>query len=296
MSNSNTGDNELYWIRDTVNNPTGPGVLMPYPANETTFFEDNPSIARINDTTLVLMHDNHTSAGSTADIYYTISYDNGMTWQAKSLLTSVNTPYEDIQPHMWNDGNNWWLYFSSTDTNDAYNRGSIFRMKQMVANDFNSWENRELIINPGMVSDNSGFVLGVGEPTLTQWGDISFVVAVLAIGTTDTTDVYEIDPWYLPRLNPVLSIHDEDNNITDISNLIIFPNPFNLSTKIVLPKRVSKANLYIYDISGRLLKTSIIKNNNIFVISGNELSSGTYFIRVEENYKILGQGKITLIK
>ncbi len=293
MSNSNSGDNELYWIRNTSNNPTWPGVLMPAPVNETTFFEDNPHIERIDDTTLVLMLDNHTSAGPLANIYYTISYDDGFTWQQKSLLSSVNTPYEDIQPHMWFDGSNWWLYFASTDTSDAYNRSSIFRMKQMEAGDFNSWGGRELVIGPGMVTDSSGFVLGVGEPTLTAWGDISFVVAVMAMGTTDTTDVFEIDPWYLPRLNPISSIISEAENST---NLIIYPNPSNLSAKIFLNKQMNEAKLYVYNTLGQLLQTYSMNNTNEFITIGNEFPPGVYFVVAVGDNIIIGQEKMILLK
>ncbi len=89
-----------------------------------------------------------------------------------------------------------------------------------------------------------------------------------------------------------LSIYDYNKN--DIYNIKIYPNPFNTSATIVLSKKVVNAKLYIYDILGSLIKTENLINNKEFVIMGNEFSSGTYFISVVENDKIIGQGKIIL--
>ncbi|NOZ47448.1 MAG: cellulase family glycosylhydrolase [Chlorobi bacterium] len=85
-------------------------------------------------------------------------------------------------------------------------------------------------------------------------------------------------------------------NENGISDIKIYPNPFNTSATIVLSKKVVDAKLYIYDISGNLLKTESLKNCKEFVIMGNEFSSGTYFISVVEDFIIIGQGRVVLLK
>jgi hypothetical protein len=41
--------------------------------------------------------------------------------------------------------------------------------------------------------------MGVGEPTVTSHGDLSFVV-VYQDGSGAAVDTYDADPWYLPHL------------------------------------------------------------------------------------------------
>jgi hypothetical protein len=249
---SNNAQTDIYWFRDTVDNPTGPGVIMPSPVNSPSFSEDNPHLERINDTTLVLFLDNHSAAGSSADIFYTISYDDGVSWQPKLPVSTVNSMTEDIQPHLWFDGNDWWLYYATNDTVDINNRLSIFRMKQSIPGDFDSWADKELVIGPGTVTDNSGYVAAVGEPTLTTWGDISFVVAVQALGTTDTTDVFELDPWYLPRKHPINTAIL--NNSYSENIISIFPNPATDNINISTSKN---GKLSIYTLFGKKIVSEV---------------------------------------
>ena len=81
-------------------------------------------------------------------------------------ISSVNTANQEHQPHLYNDGTDWYLYFSATHTDGKL---AIFRAKQQMSGDWDSWGTKELVIGAG----NSA---GVGEPTLTSSGDISFVV------------------------------------------------------------------------------------------------------------------------
>jgi hypothetical protein len=249
---SNNAQTDIYWFRDTVDNPTGPGVIMPSPVNSPSFSEDNPHLERINDTTLVLFLDNHSAAGSSADIFYTISYDDGVSWQPKLPVSTVNSMTEDIQPHLWFDGNDWWLYYATNDTVDINNRLSIFRMKQSIPGDFDSWADKELVIGPGTVTDNSGYVAAVGEPTLTTWGDISFVVAVQALGTPDTTDVFELDPWYLPRKHPINTAIL--NNSYSENIISVFPNPATDNINISTSKN---GKLSIYTLFGKKIVSEV---------------------------------------
>jgi len=284
---SNNSQTDIYWFRDTIDNPTGPGVIMPFPVNSPSFSEDNPHLERINDTTLVLFLDNHSSAGSSADIFYTISYDDGVSWQPKSPVSTVNSLTEDIQPHLWFDGNDWWLYYVTNDTADINNRLSIFRMKQSISGDFDSWEKKELVIGPGSVADTSGYVLAVGEPTLTAWGDISFVVAVQALRTNDTTDVFELDPWYLPRKHPVNTGILNTSYTEDVID--IYPNPVKDNINISTSKN---GKLSIYNVLGKKVvpEINLIEGvNNIKVNLPPKM-----YILVIENEKTLINRKVII--
>ncbi|MCF6269830.1 MAG: cellulase family glycosylhydrolase [Melioribacteraceae bacterium] len=93
-----------------------------------------------------------------------------------------------------------------------------------------------------------------------------------------------------------LPLSVSDYNRKSNFNIKIYPNPFNTSVTIILNKEVVNAKFYIYDIVGNLIKTGILKNRKEFVIVGNDISSGTYFISVVDNFEIMGQGKIVLLK
>ncbi len=277
--------NDIYWIRDTVQNPVGPGELMPFPVNEDDFTEDNPHLERVNDTTLVLFIDNHAGAGSESDIFYTISHDNGETWMEKVLLSSINNDHEDIHPHFWSDGIDNWLYFSSTNIDDPNERLAIFRAKQMDQTNFNSWGERELVISAGEVTDGSGFITAVGEPNLTTWGDLSFVAVAFSLESTDTTDMFEINPWYLPTKNPV---HVGINENEFSKELILFPNPATSQIQLNLN---GKFEYSIVDLSGKVYMQETANNSSINI---SELTEGMYIIQAfQENNVYTSQFTIT---
>ncbi|MBL7884846.1 MAG: exo-alpha-sialidase, partial [Bacteroidia bacterium] len=151
------------------NVPVNPNTSTAVPILSTPAHEDNPHIERLNDSTLVLIFDRDRY------MHYSLSYDNGTTWQTPVLITNVlndQAPY-DVQPHLWHDGTDWWVYFSAD--NSSFVRG-IYKSKQMIPNDWNSWGPKQLVIESGPVLGGHGAIYGIGEPSLTQWGDISFAV------------------------------------------------------------------------------------------------------------------------
>lgn len=73
-----------------------------------------------------------------------------------------------------------------------------------------------------------------------------------------------------------------------LENLAIYPNPFNNSINIKLPNSLANNNIDIdlYDISGRLinsLKNQQANNNIINVSNLEQLSNGTYFVKIRDN-------------
>ncbi len=124
--------------------PINPSQNSATPIFVTDGAEDNPHIERLNDTTLVILFDRDRY------IYYSLSFDNGDTWLNPIMITQTlndQSPY-DVQPHLWHDGNDWWVYFCADNPNF---RRCIYKSKQMIENDWNSWGPKELVIEPGEI-------------------------------------------------------------------------------------------------------------------------------------------------
>ena len=75
--------------------------------------------------------------------------------------------------------------------NPADLKQAIYRAPQGTPGDWNSWGAPTLVVS-------AGTTLGVGEPTVTSHGDLSFVV-IYQDGSGTTVDTYDADPWYLPH-------------------------------------------------------------------------------------------------
>lgn len=182
-------DMEIMFLKDTPRNPNYSAAV---PIVSSTGVEDNPHIERLKDGSLVLFFDRD------RHIYYAISTDNGTTWSEAVLIKHVlndQAPY-DIQPHLWNDGKDWFVYFCR-DNNEGLR--SIFKSKQQVVGDWDSWGEPELVIKPGTIKGGHGTIIGIGEPSLTSDGGLSFVVIYGDLDSKDPTDVFDCDPWFLPK-------------------------------------------------------------------------------------------------
>lgn len=173
--------------------PTDGGpAFLPAPVT-TSATEDNPHIERMDAANLVLFFDSPDRPGGSGqrDLWFSTSADDGATWAVPAPVTSLNTAAEEMQPHLFrSSAGALWLYYAAT--NPADGRLGIYRASQSTAGDWNSWTGPELVVG-------AGNTLGVGEPTLTANGDISFV-AVIGDPNGTPTDGYDCDPWFLPRL------------------------------------------------------------------------------------------------
>lgn len=153
---------------------------------------DNPHIERLKDGSLLLFFDRDRF------VYYSISSDDGDSWTVPHRIEEVindHAPY-DIQPHLWNDGTDWWVYFCKDNANG---RRSIYRSKQLLSDNWNKWSDPEIVIEPSDILGNHGVIIGIGEPSLTDNGDMSFVTIYGDLRSEDSTDVYDCDPWFLPK-------------------------------------------------------------------------------------------------
>lgn len=187
-----TAQNNIKVITNTTPDPSGVGTFITTTDTSNTssintnFIEDNPHIQRINASTLVLFFDSEDRPGGAGghDIWYAESTDNGASWSTPMNVISINTADTEHQPHLYHDGSNWWLYFSAYHTD---NKLSIFRAVQGAVGDWNSWGTPEIVIGAGNAA-------GVGEPTLTDNGDLFFVVVYENLDGT-AYDRYDGDPW-----------------------------------------------------------------------------------------------------
>lgn len=187
-----TADNNFKIFTSVSANPSGIGSMITTTDTSgtssinTNYIEDNPHIERIDATNLVLFFDSENRPGGSGshDIWYSITSDNGSNWSTPLPVTSVNTAEKEHQPHLYNDGTDWWLYYSA-----YYSDGklAIFRRKQVTSGNWNSWGPAEVVISAGNTA-------GVGEPTLTSNGDLYFVVVYENPDYTEF-DRYDADAW-----------------------------------------------------------------------------------------------------
>ncbi|WP_211252696.1 T9SS type A sorting domain-containing protein [Crocinitomix catalasitica] len=294
LLDENTFDVFVY----TVDGPESEGVDLMFmknvPINPTTETavpilvsegaEDNPHIERLNDSTLILLFDRDRS------IYYSHSYDNGDNWEAPTLITNVlndDAPF-DVQPHLWQDGDNWWVYFCAT--NDFGVR-CIYKSKQLIANDWDSWDEKELVITPGHIEGEYGTIFAIGEPTLTTWGDLSFVVVYGNNSLDDSTDVYDCDPWILyKRDSPLLGINKKTSLQKELN---VFPNPFTDFTTIQFSEELTGKNqLIIRDIQGKKVFQAVNITGNEYIFRNNGLEAGIYLLSVVQEDKLIYNTKL----
>jgi hypothetical protein len=177
------------WQIDGFPNPSGTGQpLANFP--NTTQTEDNPHLERLSDQSLVLFFDsdNYTGNLGSNDIWYSVSDDNGGSWSTPVNVSSINTTGKEHQPYLYKDAaGNWFLFFSA-DHSDG--KLAIFCTIQQITNNWDSWGPRQLVVSAGNTA-------GLGEPSLTQKGDLSFVV-VYENKDGSQYDRYDSDPWFLP--------------------------------------------------------------------------------------------------
>jgi hypothetical protein len=162
--------------------------------NDPRYHADNPHLERPDPAkpkSLVLFWDSDDRPGrGQHDIFFSRSEDAGHTWSDPLPVTTVNTPVDEEQPHLYNDHGQWWLYLTAANPLD--HKLGIFRYRQTRTGDWDSWGDRELIVSAGSTA-------GVGEPTLTEDGDLSFVAVTVNTAGGTSTDRYDCDPWFMKR-------------------------------------------------------------------------------------------------
>lgn len=219
-----TGNGDIWMISNTTANPSGinNAVRLPAPINPDSneFIADNAFVERINGDTVILVYEKYTDP-NVRTFMVSISYNTGLTWNIPQAITTITNSLGHIEhPSFYRDGDNvWWLYFS-------INYAAIVRAQQTIPGNWNSWAGPDTIITLGNA-------LVLGEPTVTQNGDISFSVGYSNSGLNDSTDVYDLDPWFLPR-KTTTGINKNSHEL----ELGVYPNPFcnEINVRFELPE------------------------------------------------------------
>ncbi len=178
--------------RDVPLDPPVSGIRLPAPVT-TSHAEDNPHIERIDVQHLVLFFDSGDRPGGVGglDLWWCESTDDGASWSTPLPVASLNTAVAEHQPHLFRDhAGIWWLYYTAT--NPADGKLGIFRARQGAPDSWDAWTDRQLVVGAGNTA-------GVGEPTLTAAGDLSFVVVMEDTAQGTPTNRFDADPWFLPR-------------------------------------------------------------------------------------------------
>ena len=294
-------DVDILFFRDSSLNPSGVGEFLPPPVR-TDQQDTNPHIERLDDSNLVLFYDSGDRFDSggpvNVDMSFSTSDDDGATWSQPKPLTSLNTAGDDQMPHPFRDDNGqWWLYFMGEDLNTM--KSGIYRARQETSGDWDSWTDKELVIGVGNT-------FAVGEPTLTRYGDIAFVVIYEAADGTPT-DKYDNDPWVMPRKSRPTSVSDKRSEIPDGFQLSQnYPNPFNPETTIRYQlQEADQVRLAIYNLLGQQVRTLVNQNQisgSHTVVwdgrndAGEVVTSGMYFYKLKVGGAFIATRKMVLLR
>lgn len=182
-----TGDGDIWMVRGSTRNLDGidRASRLPSPINPVAkeFVADNPALVRLGGDSLLLVYERYTD-GNQRTFMVARSPDGGSSWSAPTPMTSITRSLGHIEHPMpvRDSEGNWWLWF----TVDY----DIVRAKALVNGQWDSWSAPEKVIEKGNTA-------GLGEPSLSQDGNLYFSVVLTRSGT-DSTDRFDIDPWVLP--------------------------------------------------------------------------------------------------
>lgn len=190
-----TGGTKIKLLRNVGRDLAGDdqGSFLPGNIND-KYHADNPHI-EIRDPEhtdhLILFFDSDNRPGlGQHDIFYSTSDDGGKSWTGPFPVSTVNSSADEQQPHLFQEKGQWWLYLTATNPKDG--KLGIFRYRQVKPGDWNKWDLRELVVS-------AGTTVSVGEPTLTEDGDLSFVAITVNKDHGTATDKYDCDPWLMKR-------------------------------------------------------------------------------------------------
>lgn len=155
----------------------------------------------------------------------------------------------------------WYLYYSAYHTD---NKLAIFRAEQDLITSWNSWKTPELVISAGTTA-------GIGEPTLTSAGDLSFVVVYVDPINNSIYDHFDADPWFLTKKNTVTAISDMKEK-----ECTVFPNP--AKNTITLKSNVNNVkSVLVTDVLGNEVFST---TKNVTTIDIGDFPEGHYIIQM----------------
>ncbi len=81
-------------------------------------------------------------------------------------------------------------------------------------------------------------------------------------------------------LNPIVSLSNNGN--TELSNIMMYPNPSSSNLTIKLPQSISKAEIKVSNSIGQIVYTTSIFNEGINAIELNDLTNGIYVVTISD--------------
>ncbi len=131
----------------------------------------------------------------------------------------------------------------------------------------------------------------IGEPTVTANGDISFSVSYMNTVINDTNDVYDLDPWILPK-----SVTADIRELEQLKFISVSPNPFSESTVLKVNRPLRNADLLIFNSAGRSVRSFHKLSGETITLQREGLPNGLYFIQLVENSKSFTSARIIISK
>lgn len=103
--------------------------------------------------------------------------------------------------------------------------------------------------------------------------DANGTVITKAVEDTDARSKWQVSPTSQP-----LSV---DDNNTDETEIRLYPNPTKGDLNVLVPSFLNKLEVEVYNIQGKLVKSSSEKvNNGKVTLATNNISNGIYFIKL----------------
>ena len=144
------------------------------------------------------------------------------------------------------------------------------------------------------INVNTITVAGGNGAVFSVYGSINYIVMISDEGV-DINEVAEDKGDPVP-LSPYVGIKEQGQN-TDLSELIVAPNPFNSIAKIGIPATVDvkNATLQVFDIYGKLVAdlTSSLADR-VVQFNAEFLSEGIYLVRLNAGNKMYAKKLICL--
>lgn len=146
-------------------------------------------------------------------------------------------------------------------------------------------------VTGGNVSANSGLILRTTD------GGINWTPYLPGSARLTKVDIVDMNTGYATGLDGTILKYTSTKGFTENEVSLIsfnsFPNPFNTSCTIDCSGYIfeEKSMLELYDLSGKLVKMVESNDGKTFSLEKGGLSAGSYFFKVLDGQKYIGQGK-----
>ena len=146
---------------------------------------------------------------------------------------------------------------------------------------------------PSPVSLNGNFFVGHDHNTLTSGDSVAMLTAptstpsVWAKETTGWKALSSYNFNHSGAIIPVIcnTVTGEKELLKDINDILVFPNPTNGTLNVALTAK-ENTSVDIYNVVGKLIYSSGIKNTQLFTIDINNQPNGVYFVNIKSGNSV----------